>query len=129
MSKLQILTRHAVGFCHRLAYGLLASLITFIALGVGPQPVRHELVLFYLGKLLNLPIALVEFITDSHSGIELWFDRGLGSPPDKPLLHYLKVSLPTYLVLFYAPTVIRALYRRWRGPRTLAQGPAPAKEG
>jgi hypothetical protein len=129
MTKLQILTRHAVGFCHRLAYGLLASLITFIALGVGVQPGRYELVLVYLAKVLNLPVALVGLLTYPYGGIDLWFGTGYGPDPRQLLMQHLTFSLPIYLALFYAPAVIRALYRRWRASRTPAEEPAPANEG
>ncbi|MBP7798540.1 MAG: hypothetical protein KA072_07945 [Thermoanaerobaculaceae bacterium] len=121
MTKLQVLTSHAVGFCHRLAYGLLASLITFIALGVGVQPDRFELVLFYLAKVLNLPVALVGLLTFPYGGIDLWFGRGYGPDPRQLLKQHLTFSLPIYLALFYVPAVIRALYRRWRGPSRHAE--------
>ncbi len=115
MNKPKLLAHYAVGLCHRLAYGLLASLITIAGIGIGVHPGRHERAVFYLGKVLNLPVALAERLTNSYSGVELWFDRGLGSPPDEPSLEYLKHSTPTYLVLSYLPTVIVALCRWWRG--------------
>lgn len=130
MRTLRVVSRHVVGLCHRLAYGLLASLITYTALGVvGFEPTRSELVLFYLAKALNLPVALVGLLTYPYGSIDFWFGTGYGPDPKLLLVQHLKFSMPIYLAVFYAPTAVRALYRRWRGRRARAEKPEPVDEG
>ncbi|HPD11695.1 MAG TPA: hypothetical protein PLN56_11975 [Methanoregulaceae archaeon] len=119
-----------VGLLHRVAYSLLAGLLTFVG-ALFPFD-RYQGVVSFITHVLDFPVAVAGLFTSPYlAGIDLFFGRGVGEfmKPDEILRWHLQLAVPVYLVLFYAPTAVRALYRRWRGRRARAEKPEPVDEG
>lgn len=122
--------RLLLGLAHRLAYSLLAGLLTFVG-AIVPFD-RYQALVHFVARVLDFPVAVAGLATSPYlAGIDMFFGKGVGEfmRPDEILRWHLELAIPVYLALFYAPVLARALYRRWRGPRTSAEEPAPAKQG
>ncbi|NLH10890.1 MAG: hypothetical protein GX464_06025 [Holophagae bacterium] len=116
------------GLANRLAYSLLAGLLTFVGALIPFD--RYQGVMHLVARVLDFPVALAGLVTSPHlAGIDMFFGKGIGEfmKPDEILRWHLQLAVPVYLSLFYAPMVIRALYRRWRGPSRHAEEEEPPR--
>jgi hypothetical protein len=104
-----------LGLSHRLAYAIAVALTGFFLI-VMPIGLRIE----FLVRLLDLPVAAAGLLLPLEwRGIDLWFQPQEWGyvDPLQGLLRHLRVAIPAYVVLFYVPNVLSAVYRRLQGTR------------
>ena len=130
MSKTAIRLRRLLpGLAHRLAYSLLAGLLTFVG-AIIPFD-RYQGLMHFIGRVLDFPVAVAGLVTSPFlTGIDLFFGQGVGEfmKPDEILRWHLQLAVPVYLALFYTPVAIRALCRAWRARRRRAEEQGQPKQ-
>jgi hypothetical protein len=119
-----------IRFTNRLAWATLIGLTycTALTLPTGrPSPVAQALL------YLDVPVTAVHFLLPWRLGLGSGFS-GFWLPgrtycfpqsPSVELFRYLRVCIPTYMLLFYAPSFFGWLARRvrlWRGVHAAAPG-------
>jgi hypothetical protein len=81
-------------------------------------------------QLLNLPEAIVSlFLPPNWGALDLVFSQ---NPPsliatEQLLFLHIRVALPTYLLLFYSPSIIRKLFNLIQSMRKAKEKPSQAK--
>ena len=116
-----------VGFFNRLAYATAIALGGLL-LAVMPAGLRIDPT-GVLTKLLNLPVAAVGLILpDGWKSIDLWFGTNAlhYSHFSEVLVRHLRLAIPVYVLLFYIPTLGRAVWQRLRHRREAIEPEAPA---
>jgi hypothetical protein len=112
-------SRHAIGFIHRVVYATLIGFITWFlwtarydTLPLG-RDAQNAIV-----KVLAAPVAFVSRLTPpaGWKALDPFTSDVVGhnEPNEKLLLWHLRLAVPTYVVIFYIPSLIRLLVRRAR---------------
>ena len=107
--------RWLVGLCNRVAYASLLGV--YVWLGATTPSLWSIGPLRLLTRVCDFPVALAGLVVPAHPlFIDLFFGRGIQewafvSPP-QVLLWHLRVSIPVYVLLFYALGQIASALRR-----------------
>ncbi len=107
-----------VGFSHRVVYaGFISAIVlifTFLPLPEGVTYPGDNTILVV--RWLDLPIAIAaRLLPCGHSAIDLWFRYWCLEPIDdlrRFFYNHMRVGIPTYVLLFYLPSIYRA-GRNW----------------
>jgi len=112
--------RRTLGFALRLAGATALSLLVWW-LAVTPfdrlpPPLSRSSFLFIAIRILNFPVAVAGELFYPIRGVQVLFD-GYSTwcdfcPPDELFRHQMRIAIPTYLVLFYLPSLTRSIARR-----------------
>ena len=123
-----------LGFCHRFSYAALFSAMIWIGahlpLPEGTYPptkvgIRNTVLIWF-----DLPIAVsTQILPCDDFAIDLWFTGQGGEPcpfnvsgQTEFFVNHMRVGIPTYMLIFYLPTIFRA-GRGWWKRRRLRQRP------
>lgn len=111
--------RLLVGFIHRVVYATLFALLAWHACTWAfGESVSQRRIATAVCYAFNFPTAIVGRITAPYRGMDPFFDRG-GEWCDfcsaqQVLWYHVRFAVPFYVVLFYLPTVMFWIFRRWR---------------
>jgi hypothetical protein len=107
-----------IGFVHRVVYATLFALLAWHAC---TWPFGNSLVQRRIATAVcytfDFPIAIVGRVTSPYRGIDVFFDRGEWCetcPWQQELWVHVRFAVPVYVVLFYIPTLVLWVVRRWR---------------
>jgi len=117
------------GLANRIAWATLIGLTYWTALFMpiadGKVPAFQRLLLY-----LDVPVTAMHVLVTRHLGLTVgvtgfWLDRTYCFPesPQVELFRYLRLCIPTYTLLFYAPALIRRVRHRIRSRRPNGQEP------
>ena len=113
------------GFCNWCAYALLLGLATWLFAWL-PAPVASNQGFVFVLSAVNAPVAFISYVFPfSWQAVDLVFGRNLPHTLNSAsfLAQHLRTAVPTYIVLFYLPNLLRAARRRWSASRaTKARG-------
>src|SRR5688572_6982058 len=120
--------KHLIGLSHRVAYATATALVGLL-LAVMPAGLKIDST-GVLTKLLNLPVAAVGLLLpDGWKSIDLWFGTNAlhYSHFSEVLVRHLRLAIPVYVLLFYIPTLGRAVWQRLRHRRRAIEAEAPGR--
>jgi len=118
--------KYLLGFCHRVAYSTLVAAIVWMSVplalhsGHRTPPASRGGINLTLAQWLNLPVAVsTQLLPCAEAAADLWFRH---SCPEKfrnwtYLFQHLRVGIPTYVLLFYLPSIYRRCCSWWRRRR------------
>jgi len=123
------MSRVLVGFVHRVVYATLFALLAWHACTwqFGNSLVQRR-VATAVCYTLDFPPAIVSRITSPYRGIDVFFNRGEWCetcPWQQELWLHVRFAVPVYVMLFYVPTGLGWIVRRWRSKRNAAHVTAP----
>jgi len=115
-----------LGFCHRVAYATLIAAIVWMSVPLAlhsehrTPPASRGGIHLTLAQWLNLPVAVsTQLLPCDEAAADLWFRHNC---PERfrswpYLLQHLRVGIPTYVLLFYLPSIYRCGRSWWRRRR------------
>jgi len=121
-----------LGFCHRVAYAALLSALVWILFVdiplrgriLYPKDWFTQVVLIWL----DLPIAAAtQFLSCDQAAVDCWFRvwcPELNWPTQDYFYNHMRIGIPTYLMIFYLPSICRYGRDWWRQRRGAALKPA-----
>jgi len=114
----QRIVRWITGLAHRVTYATLFAVMTWFACGYPAAFGRHVALQNAVCYGLDYPIAVVGRLMAPYRGIDVFFDRG-GEWCDfcsaqGVLWAHVRFAVPIYVVLFYIPTFVLWIARRFR---------------
>lgn len=108
-----------VGFVHRVAYAMLSALLAWHAC-TWPfgESVAQRRIVTAICYTFSFPTAVIGRITTPYRGVDIFFERG-GEwcdfcSPQQVLWSHVRFAVPVYVALFYLPTLVLRIVRRWR---------------
>lgn len=110
--------RSLVGFVHRVVYATLFALLAWHACTWPFDSRVQRRVATAVCYTLDFPTAIIGHVTSPYRGIDVFFDRG-GEwcdfcPAQQVLWNHVRFAVPVYVVLFYVPTLVLWMVRKWR---------------
>jgi hypothetical protein len=106
--------RAVLGFVHRFAYATVCAFLGFVPC-ILPYRDRPSPVFAAICYTFNLPVAVVTWLGIPYlAGLDAWRGRGVGESMSagEMLVWHVRVAVPTYVVLFYVPTLALWVARR-----------------
>lgn len=113
--------RLIVGLSHRVAYATVFALAAWHACTWPLESTKQRAVVKAACYAFNFPTAVIGRITTPYRGMDPFFDRG-GEWCDfcsaqQVLWYHLRFAVPVYVALFYFPTLVLWIVRKWRSRR------------
>jgi len=106
--------RHLIGFVHRVVYAALLTLCSWLTC---TSPVgAHAAVQKLTCEVLDWPIAAAGVVVRHWRGVDVFYGGGGCEfcPPKEFFWSHLRFGILVYVVLFYVPSVVILIARRWR---------------